>query len=159
MLTCGGPPRLMARYIYGFIFLVTNIFAWMVRDYSHNALSHFHYLKGCEGGHDCLGSEGVLRISLGCFIFFLIMYLTTVGTQKINDPRDTWHSGWWFVKALLWIGLMITPFFVPSAFVQFYGEMARFGAGIFLIIQLISVINFIYWWNGDWLSEKKIHRW
>lgn len=25
-------------------------------------------LKGCEGGHDCLGSEGVLRISLGCFV-------------------------------------------------------------------------------------------
>lgn len=148
----------MVRYIYGLVFLVTNGFAWMVRDYSYNTLSHFHYLKDCEGDHICLGSEGVLRVSLGCFIFFSLMYLTTVGTQTVNDPRDTWHSGWWLVKGLLWIALIITPFFFPSALVLLYGEMARFGAGIFLIIQLISVINFIYWWNEDWLSDKNLRR-
>ncbi|MCO5590850.1 hypothetical protein L7F22_044825 [Adiantum nelumboides] len=158
MAVCGDTNRLVARYIYGFIFLITSIFAWVIRDYSHNALSHLHYLKGCEGGHDCLGSEGVLRISLGCFIFFMIMYLTTVGTQKTSDPRDPWHSGWWPMKVLLWILLMVTPFFIPPAFVQLYGEVARFGAGVFLIIQLVSIINFIYWWNEDWLSEKKFRR-
>lgn len=27
-------------------------------------------LKECEGGVDCLGTEGVLRVSLGCFVSF-----------------------------------------------------------------------------------------
>ncbi|KAJ7549879.1 hypothetical protein O6H91_07G073200 [Diphasiastrum complanatum] len=153
--SCVGPNRMVARYIYGFIFLLTNVMAWMVRDYSHKALATLHYFKGCEGGHDCLGSEGVLRVSFGCFVFFFIMYLTTVGTSTINDPRDAWHSGWWPIKSLMWMFLMVLPFFIPSAFIQIYGEAARFGAGIFLVIQLLSVINFIYWWNEDWLSEKK----
>lgn len=156
--SCGGPHRLVARYIYGFIFLLTNLAAWMIRDYSHRVLDQLHYLKGCEGGHDCLGSEGVLRLSMGCFIFFFIMFLTTARTKKIDDPRDSWHSGWWPVKTLFWIVIMVTPFFVPPTYIHFYGEMARFGAGVFLLIQLLSVINFMYWWNDDWLLEKKARR-
>lgn len=30
-------------------------------------------LKGCNGGKDCLGAEGVLRVSLGCFVSFSII--------------------------------------------------------------------------------------
>lgn len=32
-------------------------------------------LKECDGGGDCLGAEGVLRISMGCFVSFLIVDL------------------------------------------------------------------------------------
>eukprot|EP00249_Psilotum_nudum_P007957 c20942_g1_i4 orf=486-1598(+) len=135
--SCAGPQRLVTRYIYGSIFLLTTVLAWMVRDYTHTLLSKLDSLKGCEGGHDCLGSEGVLRLSLGCFVSFSMI------------------QGWWPIKSLMWIALMVVPFFVPSAFIRLYGEVARFGAGIFLTIQLLSVIHFTYWWNEDWLSEKK----
>jgi hypothetical protein len=30
---------------------------------------------------------------------------------------------------------------------------------IFLIIQLLSIVNFVYYWNEDWLSEKNERRW
>ncbi|BBN12688.1 serine incorporator 1 [Marchantia polymorpha subsp. ruderalis] len=156
--SCVGPNRMVARYVYGVIFLLTSVVAWMVRDYSHRALDSLHYLSGCEGEFDCLGSEGVLRVSLGCFLFFFIMYLTTVRTSRTDDPRDAWHSGWWPVKSLLWVFLMVIPFFIPSSFIQIYGEIARFGAGLFLIIQLISILNFVYWWNESWLSDKNIRR-
>ncbi|OAE29459.1 hypothetical protein AXG93_1028s1000 [Marchantia polymorpha subsp. ruderalis] len=86
------------------------------------------------------------------------MYLTTVRTSRTDDPRDAWHSGWWPVKSLLWVFLMVIPFFIPSSFIQIYGEIARFGAGLFLIIQLISILNFVYWWNESWLSDKNIRR-
>lgn len=155
---CDGPNPHMARNVYGFIFLLTNLLAWMVRDYGNNALAELEHLKGCQGGHDCLGTEGVLRVSLGCFIFYFAMFLTTVGTTKLHECRDSWHSGWWPLKSLMWIALMVIPFFIPSAFIQFYGEVARFGAGIFLIIQLFSVINFITWWNDYWVLEKNVER-
>ncbi|KAG6555524.1 hypothetical protein Mapa_002759 [Marchantia paleacea] len=156
--SCVGPNRMVARYVYGVIFLLTSVVAWMVRDYSHRALDGLHYLRACEGEFDCLGSEGVLRVSLGCFLFFFIMYLTTVRTSRTDDPRDAWHSGWWPVKSLLWVFLMVIPFFIPSSFIQIYGEIARFGAGLFLLIQLVSILNFVYWWNESWLSDKNIRR-
>ncbi|KAJ1393503.1 Serine incorporator/TMS membrane protein [Sesbania bispinosa] len=144
----------MARYAYALIFLVANLLAWAARDYGRGALTEMERLKGCNGGKDCLGAEGVLRVSLGCFIFYIIMFLSTAGTSKLNEMRDTWHSGWWSVKIALWVVMTVIPFLLPSGFIQIYGEVAHFGAGVFLLIQLISIISFITWLNDCCESEK-----
>ncbi|KAI3865693.1 hypothetical protein MKW92_033408 [Papaver armeniacum] len=151
---CIGANPWMARYIYGFIFLIINLLAWGVRDYGHGALTEMERFKGCKGGKYCLGTEGVLRVSLGCFIFYFIMFLTTAGTSKLHVRRDSWHSGWWSAKIFLCIGLLILPFFLPSTLIQLYGDIAHFGAGVFLLIQLISVISFITWLNDCCQSDK-----
>ncbi|XP_024393737.1 uncharacterized protein [Physcomitrium patens] len=153
-LSCQGPNPMIARYIYGILFLLTNILAWTTRDYSQRALTDLHHLKRCEDDANCLGSESVLRLSFGCFMFFFVMFMTTVGTSRKDDPRDRWHSGWWPVKSILWITFTIVPFFLPSVVIQLYGEIARFGAGIFLLVQLLSIINFVYLWNESWMSPE-----
>ncbi|KAI7725428.1 hypothetical protein M8C21_020250 [Ambrosia artemisiifolia] len=38
---------------------------------------------------------------------------------------------------------------------HFNSELARVGAGIFLILQLISVIEFIAWWNAYWMPDDR----
>ncbi|XP_074307242.1 membrane protein PB1A10.07c-like [Silene latifolia] len=38
---------------------------------------------------------------------------------------------------------------------MFPGEFARIGAGVFLALQLISVIEFIAWWNKYWMPDEK----
>ena len=124
-----SPNPWMARYVYGLMFLITNLLAWAVRDYGRGALTEMERLQGCKGVRDCLGAEGVLRVSLGCFTFYFIMFLSTAGTSKLHKPRELWHSGWWSAKIILWVALMMLPFLVPSAFIQLYGEIAHFGAG------------------------------
>jgi hypothetical protein len=45
----------------------------LVRPSLHDVNAHLVFgsgLKGCEGLKDCLGAEGVLRVSLGCFVSF-----------------------------------------------------------------------------------------
>ncbi|KAJ9675474.1 hypothetical protein PVL29_024415 [Vitis rotundifolia] len=79
------------------------------------------------GVRDCLGAEGILHVRLGCFTLYFIMFLSIVGTSKLHKLRELWHSGW---------------------------EIARFGVGVFLLIQLISIINFIKWLNDYCHSEK-----
>lgn len=54
-------------------------------------------------------------------VFFMIMFVSTVGTSKLWDPRDAWHSGWWFAKIVLWIALTILTFFIPSTIIRLYG--------------------------------------
>lgn len=49
------------------------------------------------------------------------MFLSTVGTSKTQSSRDKWHSGWWFAKLFMWLGLTIFPFLLPSTIIQLYG--------------------------------------
>ncbi|XP_029124964.1 serine incorporator 3 isoform X5 [Cajanus cajan] len=147
---------LRARYYFGIIFLIMNLVAWFFRDYGHSVLPFIHYIKVCGSeGDDCFHSLGVLRVSLGCYIFFSVMFLTTVKTRKLCEHRNWWHSGWWEVKSVLLIVSMALPFFFPSEIVQIYGEVARIGAGIFLLLQLVSVIHFITWWTKYWTPEEE----
>ncbi|KAL3828338.1 hypothetical protein ACJIZ3_017140 [Penstemon smallii] len=145
---------LRARYAYGVIFLLTNIIAWLFRDYGEKILPMLPYSKACGAEEEeCYHTMGVLRVSLGCFIFFFLMFLSTCYTKKLNEVRNAWHSGWWAMKLVMLLISFVIPFFIPTDYVQIYGELARVGAGVFLILQLISVIEFITWWNNYWMSD------
>ncbi|KAJ0488044.1 putative serine incorporator/TMS membrane protein [Helianthus annuus] len=72
-----GSNPWMARYVYSVMFLLANLLAWAVRDYGPTALTTMNKLQSCEGGEECLGSEGVLRVSMGCFVSFFITNFIT----------------------------------------------------------------------------------
>ncbi|KAL0655786.1 hypothetical protein Bca4012_076370 [Brassica carinata] len=58
----------------------------------------------------------------------------------------------------MWPALTIIPFLLPSTIILLYGELAHFGAGVFLLIQLISVISLISWLNEYYQSQKDAER-
>ncbi|CAK9173635.1 unnamed protein product [Ilex paraguariensis] len=136
-----------ARYFYGIIFMLTNLIAWFVRDYGEKVISQLQ----CKSWLFLL-----LVRKLGfSLIFFFMMFLTTCNTSKLYEVRNTWHSGWWASKLAILILSLVVPFFVPSDLVQLYGELARVGAGVFLLLQLVSVIEFITWWNNYWMPDER----
>ncbi|KAK3187774.1 hypothetical protein Dsin_027335 [Dipteronia sinensis] len=99
---------LRARYLYGILFLVTNLSAWFIRDYAQKVLPQLHYIKACgDGGNDCFQYSGSSSLGLEKLLVFLA------------------------------------------------GELARAGAGIFLVLQLVSVIEFIAWWNKYWMPDQE----
>ncbi|XP_044967109.1 probable serine incorporator [Hordeum vulgare subsp. vulgare] len=145
---------LRARYVYGLIFFATNLLAWFIRDYGAKLLGGLHHIPVCGAGDSkCFRSGGVLRVSLGCFIFFWLMFATTFGTRKLQGVRNSWHSGCWVLKFLVYVASIVTPFIIPNIFIQLYGEIARMGAGIFLILQLISMLHLISWCNKRWMPD------
>ncbi|KAJ1701940.1 hypothetical protein LUZ63_001719 [Rhynchospora breviuscula] len=151
-----GKQSLRARYIYGFIFFATNLVAWFFRDYGAKFLHPLHNLRACKTDQDeCFHAGGVLRVSLGCFIFFVIMFATTSGARKLHEFQNTWHSRWWILKLVLYFASLIVPFIIPKSFVLLYGDVARIGAGIFLLLQLISMLEFIAWCNSNWMPHPQ----
>ncbi|CAH9131385.1 unnamed protein product [Cuscuta epithymum] len=149
-----GSNPWMARYVYGFMFMIVNLLAWAIRDYGSILMKEMKRVKDCNGGVDCLGTEGVLRISFGCFMFYFVMFLSTAGTSKLNGCREKWHSERWLSKMGMMLALIILPFLLPIEIISIYAEVAHFGAGVFLIIQLVSVISFITWLNDCCHSKK-----
>ncbi|KAG4131268.1 hypothetical protein ERO13_D09G195900v2 [Gossypium hirsutum] len=132
---------LRARYIYAIIFFTINLTAWFIRDYGHSVFPPTYYKEACgTTGHDCFHTLGVLRVSLGCFIFFFLMFLTTFIARKLYEACSKWHSGWWKLKFFLLLASMVVPFFIPPGFIHIYGEVARVGAGSCSIALFTSTV-------------------
>ncbi|KAG2308912.1 hypothetical protein Bca52824_028660 [Brassica carinata] len=75
--------------------------------------------------------------------------------MKLHQAQNSWHSDYWSFKFLMLVSAMVASFFIPQLYIQIYGEIARVGAGIFLGLQLISVIEFITWWNNYWMPNNQ----
>lgn len=55
-------------------------------------------------------------------LFFFVMFMSTVNARKMHGKRNSWHSEWWPVKLILWLGFTAISFFAPSPLVQLYGQ-------------------------------------
>lgn len=99
--------------------------------------------------------EAVLRISLGNFLFFVILALVMIGVKDQNDRRDSWHHGGWTVKFVIWGVLTILMFFMPNVVVTIYGTLSKFGAGLFLLVQVIILLDATHSWNDAWVAKDE----
>jgi hypothetical protein len=86
-------------------------------------------------------------MSFSAFVFFAVMFLTTVGTRSREDCRDSWHSGFWPIKVTFWLGLLIVPFFMPSGVFKVYGKAAELGPIILRLTCCIRSLSFAKCWS------------
>jgi hypothetical protein len=55
-------------------------------------------------------------------LFFGVMFLSTMFTKKLQDPRSLWHSQWWLLKSvLLMVGALVISTLAPAYWIQLYG--------------------------------------
>ncbi|CAN6803918.1 unnamed protein product [Brassica oleracea] len=71
-------------------------------------------------------------------------------SDKLYQAQNSWHSDNWTFKFLLLVSAMVASFFIPQLCIQIYGTVM-----IFLGLQLISVIEFITWWNNYWMPNNQ----
>lgn len=102
--------------------------------------------------------QAVLRVSLGNFLFFAIFALIMIGVKDQNDRRDAWHHGGWMAKMVIWILLVVLMFFLPNVIFSIYGVLSIFGAGLFLLVQVVLLLDFTHSWNDSWV-EKDEQKW
>lgn len=64
------------------------------------------------------------------------------------------------MKILLWMVFTIASFFIPGN-LEWYGWMARIGSGIFLVAQMLILLDFTHFLNDKWFQkgEENIRYW
>lgn len=123
--------------------------AWkLVKELPSYVSAHFK----CEEDV-CFGNMGALRISAGTSLFFLMMALLTVGIKSTGDARAGFHRGWFVLKVPLWIAITAGLFFVPNTVIDGYGQVARVGGSVFIVVQLVLLLEFSYNWNEKWVAK------
>ncbi|PPR87873.1 hypothetical protein GOBAR_AA32821 [Gossypium barbadense] len=163
--TCGlcstvasGISRKSARLAYCGLFGLSLVVSWILREVGAPLLEKLPWINSSTQTKTWYQEQAVLRVSLGNFLFFAILALIMIGVKDQNDRRDSWHHGGWIAKMVIWILLVILMFFLPNVVITVYEILSKFGAGVFLLVQVIILLDFTHSWNDAWV-EKDEQKW
>jgi len=109
---------------------------------------------------DCGAAVGYLAVYRLCFamtLFFLFMALIMIGVKSSKDPRAGIQNGFWGLKYLVLIGIAVGAFFIPEDGTETFGTTWMYfgliGGFLFILIQLILVIDFAHRWAESWVEN------
>jgi hypothetical protein len=148
------------RLTYALLFFVSNIIAWILRDHMPLELAkHLPLSDNCgivDGTtiSECQKKTYVLRVTLANTIFFSLLGACLVGIKTSKEGRAMIQNGLWPVKFILWLGIQVGCFFIPvGAPFQTYATISIFGGALFIVVQLVLLLDFAYAWNESWASK------
>ncbi|XVF64977.1 hypothetical protein PTKIN_Ptkin09bG0209900 [Pterospermum kingtungense] len=160
--TCGlcssvasGISKKSARLAYCGLFGLSLIVSWVLREVGAPLLEKLPWINSSTHTKAWFQQQAVLRVSLGNFLFFSILALIMIGVKDQNDRRDSWHHGGWIAKMVIWILLVILMFFLPNVVITVYGTLSKFGAGLFLLVQVLILLDFTHSWNDAWVAKDE----
>ncbi|XP_062848221.1 serine incorporator 2 [Trichomycterus rosablanca] len=116
-------------------------------------------IPGIENQVHCdviVGYKSVYRMcfAMACFFFFFAALMIRVRSSK--DPRAAIQNGFWFFKFLILVGITVGAFFIPDGtFHNVWFYFGIVGSFIFILIQLILLIDFAHSWNEVWVRNAE----
>ncbi|KAK4767441.1 hypothetical protein SAY86_015191 [Trapa natans] len=163
--TCGlcssvasGISKRSARLAYCGLFGLSLIVSWVLREVGAPLLEHLSWINTSSHTKAWFQIQAVLRVGLGNFLFFGILALIMIRIKDQNDRRDSWQHGGWVAKMVIWVLLVVLMFFIPNVVISIYATISKFGAGMFLLVQVIILLDFTHSWNDAWV-EKDEQKW
>jgi len=106
---------------------------------------------------DCekaVGYEAVYRICFALTCFFVLFAMLMIGVKSSNDFRAGIQNGFWAIKYLILIGGMVGAFFIPGPeFANVWMYFGMVGGFLFILIQLVLIIDFAHSWAESWVSK------
>eukprot|EP00741_Cyanophora_paradoxa_P011470 tig00020560_g11081.t1 len=147
-----------SRLGYLGIFVFSMLLSWVMRDYGASALAWIPQLSDACKTVVCFGKMAVFRIGFTSLLFHGTHFLLLLGVDSKRDWRAHVQNHWWGSKAFVWVSILVCTFLMPNSVFVVYAEMARWGAGLFILLQLVLLLDFAYSWNRAW-AEKESPAW
>jgi hypothetical protein len=108
---------------------------------------------------DCgifVGFQAVYRVCFGMTSFFWLFMILMIYVRNSRDPRASIQNGFWGIKFLIFIALIIAAFFIPQeTFVPTWYAFGLIGGFIFILVQLVLYIDFAFNWNELWVGKME----
>ncbi|XP_068694453.1 probable serine incorporator [Montipora foliosa] len=103
-----------------------------------------------------VGYLAVYRICFGMAAFFFLFMILNIGVSSSKGCRGGLNNGFWGLKFLLLVALWVAAFFIPrGTFGEVWMYIGFIGAFVFILIQLILLIDFAHTWNEIWVSNAE----
>jgi len=152
----------LARLVYTAIFLLVSVgawawYAWGADWYQEKFPKSIIHINCQEDV--CFGSMSVYRILgvLTCFylahsLLAMICYSAS-GSGSGSGSGSSINTTWWGTKLILLVGATIAVFFLPNQIFHIWAWVAMIGGAIFLILQLILLVDFAHEWAESWVKN------
>ncbi|NWU95122.1 SERC3 protein, partial [Upupa epops] len=159
----------VTRLIYAFLLLLSTVLACIMLapgmeeqlkkipgfcdDGLHTQIPHLDGFVSCDV---FVGYRAVYRISFAMAVFFLLFSLLMIAVKTSNDPRASIHNGFWFFKIAAIVALMVGAFYIPEGtFTTALFVTGICGAFLFILIQLVFLVDFVHSWNESWVNKME----
>jgi len=104
--------------------------------------------------NNLVGYLAVYRVCFGMAAFFLLMAILTFRVKSSRDPRAGFQNGFWLIKFLMFIGLVVAAFFIPKGnFSEAWMYFGMTGGFLFIAYQLLMLVDFAYSWSESWIEN------
>lgn len=103
-----------------------------------------------------VGYKSVYRMCFAMTCFFFLFSAIMIRVRTSRDPRAALQNGFWFFKFLILVGITVGAFFIPDGtFNSVWFYFGAVGSFIFILIQLILLIDFAHSWNKIWVENAE----
>jgi hypothetical protein len=134
-----------SRHAYLLVFFFGAVGAACLRYWGGPFLVHL-YLKTVHLCTDaCMGFGAAYRVSFVLSVFFALHAVLLLSRSGLS-----FHSRGGCLKSLLLVGLFFLTFVVPNSVFDGFSVVARFGAAVFVLVQIVILLGFLYDWNDSW---------
>lgn len=107
---------------------------------------------------EAVGYLAVYRICFAFTCFFILMSLIMIGVQTSRDKRSGIQNGFWGIKYVIVIAGCVGAFFIPEGDFQYaWMIFGMIGGFLFILIQLVLIIDFAHSWAENWVAKYEEH--
>ncbi|XP_065651610.1 probable serine incorporator isoform X2 [Hydra vulgaris] len=119
-----------------------------------NKVPHLCSQIGEESCDKLVGYMAVYRVCFAMTAFFFIMSIIMFKVRSSRDPRGSIQNGFWAIKFIVFIGLLVGAFYIPKGnFSKVWMYFGLVGGILFILIQLVLLIDFAHRWSEKWITN------
>lgn len=136
--------------------IATTLVSWiMLSDSVQNKLQNAPFCSSLDICKNAVGYLAVYRIMFAMTMFFILMAVIMIGVKNSRDSRSPIQNGFWGPKYLILIAGIVGAFFIPeaSSFSSTWMVFGMIGGFLFIIIQLILIVDFAHSWAAKWVDS------
>eukprot|EP00796_Vickermania_ingenoplastis_P004814 gene4814-3456_t len=148
-------PGFIVRVQYAIYLFLGLLASLLLRGSLGKLFSKFPILqKGCSAavGDACAGEMVAYRISFALAVFFFIHWLSVSDLTCCiaSSSRAKMQTSFFTVKSVVLGFILAGTFFIPNTFFYLYAYVCMFASALFLLLNIIFMVDFSYFWNDDW---------
>jgi hypothetical protein len=140
--------KVAAELFYAISDCATRVDAWNVNNTAPPQNATLIQLSEESMLVKCIGNYFVYRVSFALSVVYLIF-------SVITKCSPLFHNGEWGTKMFIYCLFMIGSFFVPNEFFYAYSYVARIGSFLFILLQLIIIVDYAFDWHEDFLTKME----